>query len=101
MRRLAGLNAGKGLPEIVDRRAQVRHLVGQPLGVILLCCKGVLDRLYVVLEHLQLVDRLLLRLIQRLGLFDELLGCLQGPRLQEPDRQDAILFGRITRKGTP
>lgn len=93
---LAGLNAGKGLPEIVHRRGEVCDLVRQTLGVILLRCKSALDGLYVVLERLQLVDRFLLRQIQCLGLLDELLGGrLQGPRLHLPGGQDAVLFGEL------
>ena len=101
MGRLAGLSVGEGLPEICDRLGQAGYFIGQPLGVVLLCCEGAFDGLYVVLERLQLIDRFLLGLVERFGFLDELLGGLLGLGLEQSVSQDTILLRWVAGMGTP
>ncbi len=58
------------------------------------CCaaRARLTVLNVILKRLQLVNCFLLRQIERPGLFDKLLGGLQGPRLYLPGNQGAVLL---------
>jgi len=92
-RRLLGrLRAGIGLAQTVDRLGQRGKLLRQPSRIGLLRGEQAPDRLQLILDHLQLVDRFLLGGLQALGFLDQLLGGLGGPRLQLPRGSQPVSF---------
>ena len=95
------MGARERLPQAVDGAGETSNLLGQLLGISLLRGKKPPHGLQLILNNLQLVDRLLLRRLQTLGFLDQLLGGLGGPRLQLAGRRDAILFGRRAGLGAP
>src|ERR1700730_7232161 len=98
---LGGLGARERLPQAVDGAGETLNLFGQPLGVILLRREKTLYRQQLVLHHLQLVDRLLLRRLQALGFLNQLFGGLGRARLQLTGKCGAILPGRCAGVGAP
>lgn len=81
-----GLRARKGLPQTIDGAGDGADLLGQSFRVSLLCCEQAFDALQLFLQRLELVDGFLLRYVQRLGLFHQLLGCFCGAKLHLPGR---------------
>ena len=72
------MGAGKGLPQAVDRLRQRSDLLGKLPGVGLLRGEQAAHGQQLILHHLQLIDRFLLRRFQTLGLLDQLFGRLRG-----------------------
>ncbi|MDB5610292.1 MAG: hypothetical protein JWP25_7192 [Bradyrhizobium sp.] len=70
---LGRLGARERLPEAVDRAGELSNLVRQPLCIILLCRKLAPHGLQLILDNLQLVDRLFLGRLQSLRLLHKLL----------------------------
>ena len=88
------LGVGERLPEAVDCARKISNLLRQPLNIHLLGCKSALECLQLILNNLQLIDRLLLGLIKGLGFLGELFGGQGGSGLYLPDRCDPILLRR-------
>jgi hypothetical protein len=89
------------LPQTVDRLSETRNLLREPLRVSLLRREKALHALQLILNDLQLVDRLLLGSFQTLGLFHQLLGGLRSPNLQLAGSNDTLLFGGNTGVSAP
>src|SRR6516162_8716700 len=89
------------MAQALDRFGQGGYLIGKPPCVGLLGGEQASNRLQLILNHLQLVDRFLLGRFETLGLFDQLLGSLRGARLQLTDRSGPVPLRRGSRIGSP
>ncbi len=86
------LGACERLPQTVDRLSETCNLVGEPLRVSLLRGEKAPHSLQLILNDLQLVDRLLLGSFQTLGFLHQLFGGLCSPNLQLAGSNDTLLF---------